>query len=105
MDSFMYRSLDLAAEYPIRLLVLISSSEFTDDIKCRILHTALRVGGGRSFSYEALSYSWGEEKEKQTIQITYDDEQEPNSLSKQNNGRDEAWNKPQEFFVTKNLHA
>ncbi|KAH6712510.1 heterokaryon incompatibility protein-domain-containing protein [Leptodontidium sp. MPI-SDFR-AT-0119] len=62
--SFMYTSLQDPASH-FRLVILHPALEDSDDIKCTLQYADLSNPG----EFEALSYAWGDQAEKQTITL------------------------------------
>lgn len=77
MDTFVYAPLD-RAQNEIRLVRLLAARDLTSGIVCELIHASLDA----KVSYEALSYTWGNNRTTEYIRM---------------NGKD--------FWVTENLHA
>jgi hypothetical protein len=60
-EPFIYTALRSSNE-EIRLLILEPSTEKTAEIRCEIIHEALKSAG--AVSYDALSYTWGAPQDK-----------------------------------------
>lgn len=60
-NSFVYQALPDDDTQAIRVLKVLPSIEFEDDIECELLHTSLK--GANRIEYEALSYTWGDTKD------------------------------------------
>lgn len=64
MDFFKYEPLQSKSESrPIRLLLLFPAEAFDEEIRCELFHTTIEANA----DFEALSYTWGDEKELLTI--------------------------------------
>jgi hypothetical protein len=60
-DPFVYNALQPSNE-DIRLLILLPSINQTDEVRCDVIHTALKASV--TVPYDALSYTWGHPDDK-----------------------------------------